>query len=70
MLDDDQKMVGSLMMVELPDRAALDEFLRAEPYSRAGLFEPYVVRETRQVVPQPQPGFLPAELASEKARAG
>jgi len=60
-------MVGSLMMVELPDRAALDEFLRAEPYSRAGLFEPYVVRETRQVVPQPQPGFLPAELAREKA---
>jgi len=67
LLDDDQKMVGSLMMVELPDRAALDEFLRTEPYSQAGLFEPYVVRETRQVVPQPQPGFLPAELAREKA---
>jgi uncharacterized protein YciI len=70
LLDDDQKMVGSLMMVELPDRQALDEFLKTEPYSRAGLFEPYVVRETRQVVPQRVPGFLAAELAGEKARAG
>jgi len=68
LLDDNQKMVGSLMMVELPDRAALDEFLKTEPYSRAGLFEPYIVRETRQVVPQRQPGFLAAELAREKTR--
>jgi uncharacterized protein YciI len=68
LLDDAQKMVGSLMMVELPDRQALEEFLKTEPYSRAGLFEPYVVKETRQVVPQRQPGFLAAELAKEKAR--
>ncbi|HEX3498691.1 MAG TPA: YciI family protein [Stellaceae bacterium] len=70
LLDDNQKMVGSLMMVELPDRQALDAFLKAEPYSRAGLFEPYIVRETRQVVPQRVKGFLAAELASEKARSG
>jgi uncharacterized protein len=70
LLDDAQTMVGSLMMVELPDRQALDEFLKTEPYSRAGLFEPYVVKETRQVVPQRQPGFLAAELAKEKARPG
>jgi uncharacterized protein len=56
-------------MVELPDRATLDEFLKSEPYSRAGLFEPYVVRETRQVVPQREPGFLAAELAREKTRS-
>jgi uncharacterized protein len=68
LLDDDRKMVGSLMMVELPDRAALDAFLKTEPYSRAGLFEPYIVRETRQVVPQREPGFLAAELAREKTR--
>jgi uncharacterized protein YciI len=68
LLDDNQKMIGSLMMVELPDRAALDHFLKTEPYSRAGLFEPYVVRETRQVVPQREPGFLAAELAAEKTR--
>ncbi len=68
LLDDDAAMVGSLMMVELPDRPALDRFLKEEPYSRAGLFEPYIVRETRQVVPQPAPGFLAAELRRERER--
>jgi len=69
LLDDDGKMIGSLMMVELPDRAALARFLAEEPYSRSGLFEPYVIRETRQVVPEPRPGFIAAELAKETARA-
>jgi len=68
LLDDNGGMVGSLMMVELADRAALDDFLRQEPYSRAGLFEPYIVRETRQVVPPPEPGFIAAELAKEQSR--
>src|SRR5690242_5841911 len=56
--DEAGKMVGSLMMVELPDRAALERFLKEEPYSRSGLFEPYIIRETRQVVPEPEPGFV------------
>jgi uncharacterized protein len=69
LLDDGGKMIGSLMMVELRDRAALDRFLAEEPYSRAGLFDPYRILETRQVVPQPQPGSLAAELARERARS-
>lgn len=68
LLDDDGGMAGSLMMVELPDRAALDRFLAEEPYSKAGLFEPYIVREYRQVVPEPTPGFVAAELARERAK--
>ncbi len=69
LLDDDAKMVGSLMMVELPDRAALDRFLQEEPYSRARLFDPYIIRATRQVLPQPEPGFLAAELERELHRS-
>ena len=68
LLDEDGGMAGSLMIVELPDRAALDRFLAEEPYSKAGLFEPYLVREFRQVVPEPAPGFIAAELARERAR--
>jgi hypothetical protein len=68
LLDDGGRMVGSLMMVELPDRNALDRFLKEEPYSQAGLFAPYFVHQTRQVVPQPEPGFLAAELAKEEAK--
>ncbi len=70
LLDDGGNMVGSLMMVELRDQAALDRFLREEPYSRAGLFEPYTILQTRQVVPQSAPGFLAAELKREKSRVG
>lgn len=69
LLDESGKMVGSLMLVELPDRAALERFLAEEPYSKAGLFDPYYVRETRQVVPEPEPGFVAAELARERERA-
>lgn len=68
LLDDDGAMAGSLMLVELPDRAALDRFLAEEPYSKAGLFEPCIVREFRQVVPEPTPGFIAAELARERAK--
>ena len=65
--DTDGKMVGSLMMIELPDRDALTRFLDEEPYSRAGLFQPYFIHETTQVVPEPRPGSLAAELAKERA---
>lgn len=68
LLDDSGKMVGSLMMVELPDRQALQQFLQTEPYSRSGLYDPYIVRETRQVIPEPTPGFVAEELAKEMAR--
>lgn len=70
LLDEAGKMAGSLMIVELPDRAALDRFLAEEPYSRAGLFEPCYVRAFRQVVPEPTPGFVAEELARERAKAG
>ena len=69
LLDDDGGMAGSLMIVELPDRAALDRFLAEEPYSKAGLFEPYFVREYRQVVPEPKPGFIADELERERAES-
>jgi len=65
LLDESGRMMGSLMLVELPDRAALGRFLAAEPYSRAGLFDPLIVRETRRVVPEPAPGFIAAELERE-----
>ncbi len=70
LLDHEEKMVGSLMMIELPDRDALARFLAEEPYSPAGLFEPYYIHETRQVVPELRPGFLLAELTRESAREG
>ncbi len=65
LLDDEGKMASSLMMLELSDRSALDAFLQEEPYSRAGLYDPFIVRESRQVVPPLEPGFIEATIAAE-----
>ena len=32
LLDDDGKMKGSVLIVDFPDRAALEEYLSSEPY--------------------------------------
>jgi uncharacterized protein YciI len=49
--DDGTAMVGSLLIVELPDRAAADAFTAADPYTRAGLFESVEIRPWRKVLP-------------------
>jgi uncharacterized protein len=36
--DDGTEWVGSAMLVELPDRAAVDAMLAGEPFTRAGLY--------------------------------
>lgn len=51
--DDGTAMVGSLLVVEAEDRAALDALLAADPYAAAGLFESVVVRPWRWVIGRP-----------------
>jgi uncharacterized protein YciI len=36
--DDGSEWIGSAMAIELPDRAAVEAMLAAEPYTRAGLY--------------------------------
>jgi uncharacterized protein YciI len=38
-LDDDGRMIGSMFVMEAPDRAAVEAFSAADPYVLAGLFE-------------------------------
>lgn len=49
LLDDAGKMKGSALVVELPDRAALDAYLANEPYVVEGVWERVEV-ETINVV--------------------
>ena len=51
--DDGSAMVGSLLIVEADDRAALDALLAADPYAKAGLFETVTVRPWRWVIGAP-----------------
>ncbi len=65
--DEAGKTVGSIMILDLPDRAALEGFLAEEPYSRSKLYEAMIIRRTRRVVPEVEPGALADELARQLA---
>ena len=49
LLDDEGKMKGSALVMEFPDRAALDEYLSDEPYVIEGVWQRIEV-ETMNVV--------------------
>lgn len=49
MLDGQGNMVGSVMLLYFPDRAALDEYLAREPYSRDGVWGDVEIIEVRRV---------------------
>ncbi len=49
-LDDDGAMVGSLLVLDVPDRAAAEAWAANDPYSRAGLFERVSVRRWNRLI--------------------
>jgi uncharacterized protein YciI len=51
--DDGEAMVGSLIVVDMPDKAAVEAFVRDDPYYQAGLFEAVLIRPFKQVLPAP-----------------
>jgi len=46
---DGDGMNGSLLIVDFPDRAAVDAFAASDPYARAGLFESVIIRPWKMV---------------------
>ncbi|TXH34023.1 MAG: YciI family protein [Rhodospirillaceae bacterium] len=50
--EDGATMIGSLLVVEMADRAAVDRFIAADPYTKANLFQSVAVRPFRKVFPQ------------------
>ena len=49
-MDEAGGSVGSLLIVEAPDRAAAEAFQQADPYAKAGLFASTELRPWRRVV--------------------
>ncbi|RVV97987.1 YciI family protein [Mesobaculum littorinae] len=49
-LDPAGAMVGSLLILEVPDLAAAAAWAEADPYAQAGLFEEVSVIEWKQVI--------------------
>ncbi|MDE2477043.1 MAG: YciI family protein [Alphaproteobacteria bacterium] len=52
-LDEQGNMAGSLLIVEAPDRRAVEEFSRNDPYVTAGLFQSVEIRPYRITVGPP-----------------
>jgi uncharacterized protein len=46
-LDNNGKMIGSMIVYDFPDRAALDEKLREEPYITGGVWEKIEIQPFR-----------------------
>lgn len=65
--DDGETATGLVVILDLPDRAAADRFVQNEPYFTNDLFERVEIHECRQFVPEPEVGFLAAELERQKA---
>lgn len=45
-------MIGSLLILDVPDRAAADVFAAEDPYAKAGLFESVNIHPWRKVLPK------------------
>lgn len=48
-LDRDGNMVGSVMLLNFPDRASLDAYIATEPYQRQGVWGNVDIFEVRRV---------------------
>jgi uncharacterized protein len=49
LLDAAGQPIGSLLVLDVADRAEAEAFAAADPYTKAGLFESSVIRPYRQV---------------------
>ncbi|MDX8353005.1 YciI family protein [Cognatiyoonia sp. IB215182] len=49
-LDDDGQMCGSLIVLEVPDMAAAEDWAANDPYAKAGLFEEVTLRAWKKVI--------------------
>jgi len=50
--DDDKEMVGSLLVIDFPDRAAANEWIRNEPFTKAGVYATVSVYPFENLWPQ------------------
>ena len=70
LLDDDgETRVGMVLAIDLPDRQSVEQFMVAEPYNKAGIFESVVIRKIHKVFPESDPLAFDNMLNAERGRA-
>ncbi|SEP05273.1 hypothetical protein SAMN04490248_12151 [Salinihabitans flavidus] len=50
LLDDDGAMIGSLLILDLPDKDAARAWADNDPYAKAGLFESVTINAWKKVI--------------------
>jgi uncharacterized protein len=68
-LIDGGRMIGSLFVFDVPDRAALDAYLARDPYFTRPIFATIEIYESRRMVPEAEPGSLLAEAERSRGAA-
>ncbi len=48
--DDGSAMTGSMLVVDFPDRSAVEEWAGCDPYAIAGLFESVTIKAWKEVI--------------------
>ncbi|WP_399684926.1 YciI family protein [Xenophilus sp.] len=66
--DDGVTMIGSLLIVDFEDRAALDAWLQGEPFTQQGVYERITVHPFLNVWPQ-RTGAPPKDMSNLSAFA-
>lgn len=56
--DDGEKRIGSVFIVDVPDRAAAEAFSAADPFTRNGLFERVIIARFLDIT-RGKPAFGP-----------
>jgi hypothetical protein len=49
--EDGQSMIGSLLIIDFPDRKAAEAFAANDPYAKAGLFKSATITAWKKVLP-------------------
>ena len=49
--DDGAAMIGSMLVIDVADRAAAEAFAKGDPYAKAGLFESTVIKRWKRTIP-------------------
>jgi uncharacterized protein YciI len=52
LLDGSEAMIGSLLVLDVADRAEMDKFLANDPYAKAGLFQSVAVHGVKKAFPK------------------
>jgi uncharacterized protein YciI len=62
------EMIGTLQILEVKSRQALNRFLSEDPYNQNKLFTNVIITETRKSLPESRPGELDEETAKAEAQ--